>query len=125
MSDRLFQPPATFMRLPYLTRFDEARAVVLGLPFDCGAHPARIGSRGGPAAIRQASLDLEHGDEHSNIDAFKILNAGDAGDASDGGGEAGRAGADDDHVVGHRLAWPVGRYEFLCIHARSALSMLR
>lgn len=80
MSDRLFQPPATFMRLPYLTRFDEARAVVLGLPFDCGAHPARIGSRGGPAAIRQASLDLERGDEHSNIDAFKILNAGDAGD---------------------------------------------
>lgn len=80
MSDRLFAPPATFMRLPYLTRFDEARAVVLGLPFDCGAHPARIGSRSGPAAIRQASLDLERGDEHSDIDAFKLLNAGDAGD---------------------------------------------
>jgi len=80
MSERLFAPPATFMRLPYLTRFDEARAVVLGLPFDCGAHPARIGSRSGPAAIRQASLNLERGDEHSDIDAFKLLNAGDAGD---------------------------------------------
>ena len=80
MTDTLFAPPATFMRLPYLQRFDEARAVILGLPFDCGAHPARIGSRLGPSAIRQASLDLERGDEWSDVDAFKLLNAGDAGD---------------------------------------------
>ena len=40
---------------------ERTRAVILGLPFDCGAHPARIGSRLGPSAIRQESLALERG----------------------------------------------------------------
>jgi len=28
------------------------QAAILGLPFDCGTHPTRIGFRQGPAAIR-------------------------------------------------------------------------
>jgi guanidinobutyrase len=70
----------TFMNTPAASSFRESRAVVVGLPFDCGAHPSRIGSRLGPVAIRQQSLALERGDEWSDIDCFKVLNVVDAGD---------------------------------------------
>jgi len=73
--------PATFMNVPASTSFRDSRAVIIGLPFDCGAHPARIGSRLGPAAIRPESLALEYGDEWSDLDCFKVLNVVDAGNA--------------------------------------------
>jgi agmatinase len=79
MARRIFQPQSTFMNVPAATDFRQSQAVIVGLPFDCGAHPARIGSRLGPAAIRQASLDLERGDEWSDINSFKLLNVTDAG----------------------------------------------
>jgi agmatinase len=82
MTTTLFQPQSTFMNMPAATQFRESRAVVVGLPFDCGAHPARIGSRLGPTAIRQESLALERGDEWSDIDCFKVLNAVDAGNVA-------------------------------------------
>lgn len=72
----------TFMNVPAASTFRESRAVIVGLPFDCGAHPSRIGSRQGPAAIRQQSLALERGDEWSDIDCFKVLNVVDAGDVA-------------------------------------------
>lgn len=68
------------MNIPAASTFRDSRAVIVGLPFDCGAHPSRIGSRLGPAAIRQQSLALERGDEWSDIDCFKVLNVVDAGD---------------------------------------------
>lgn len=47
----------TFMGVPPLTAENEreALAAVLGIPFDCGTHPYRIGSRHGPEAIREQS----------------------------------------------------------------------
>lgn len=75
----LLQSQATFMNVPVAHDFRQSRAVVVGLPFDCGAHPSRIGARSGPAAIRQESLALERGDEWSDVDSFKLLNLADAG----------------------------------------------
>lgn len=78
---RVFQPQSTFMNVPAATDLRQSQAVIVGLPFDCGAHPVRIGSRLGPTAIRQESLSLERGDEWSDIDSFKLLNVVDAGNA--------------------------------------------
>ena len=50
-----FVGPQTFMNVPYSTDFSTAEAVVLGVPFDGGLHPTRIGSRTGPASIREHS----------------------------------------------------------------------
>lgn len=47
--------PVTFMGVPYASRLDGARAAILGIPFDCGTHPFRIGSRQGPQSIREQS----------------------------------------------------------------------
>lgn len=37
------------------TELEAARACLVGIPFDCGTHPTRIGARQGPDAIRQQS----------------------------------------------------------------------
>ena len=50
-----FIGPSTFMNIPHSTDFSKASAVVLGVPYDGGLHPTRIGSRTGPAAIREQS----------------------------------------------------------------------
>ncbi|MBO0736602.1 MAG: agmatinase [Alphaproteobacteria bacterium] len=47
--------PVTFMGAPYTLDLTGAEAAVLGVPFDCGTHPFRIGSRQGPNAIREQS----------------------------------------------------------------------
>jgi agmatinase len=52
----LYQPSATFMGAPLSYDLSAARAAILGIPFDCGLHPVRIGSRLGPAAIREQSV---------------------------------------------------------------------
>jgi len=58
MSDTLsslLRPLGTFMGVPAAFRVKPGQGVVLGLPFDCGTHPTRIGSRQGPRAIREQS----------------------------------------------------------------------
>jgi arginase family enzyme len=45
-----------FMGLPYASSNQTARGAVLGVPFDCGTHPLRIGSRQGPDAVREQSM---------------------------------------------------------------------
>ncbi len=45
----------TFMRVPFSRDLSGAKAAVLGVPYDMGTHPVRIGSRQGPAAIREQS----------------------------------------------------------------------
>ena len=50
-----FVGPQTFMNIPYSTDFSTSQAVILGVPFDGGLHPTRIGSRTGPASIREHS----------------------------------------------------------------------
>jgi len=39
-------------------RGPQTRAAIVGIPFDCGTHPSRIGARMGPASIRQWSSQL-------------------------------------------------------------------
>ncbi len=51
----LFEETGTFMGIPASRDLSNSRAAVLGIPFDCGTHPTRIGSRLGPQAIRQHS----------------------------------------------------------------------
>ena len=56
MDDRaLFEETGTFMGIPASRDLSNSRAAVLGIPFDCGTHPTRIGARLGPQAIRQHS----------------------------------------------------------------------
>src|SRR3954468_8846485 len=54
-SEELFRGPAGFMGAPYAASAQGAKAAILGVPFDCGTHAFRIGSRQGPQAIRDQS----------------------------------------------------------------------
>lgn len=76
-----FVSPATFMGVPHRSTPGDARAVILGLPFDCGAHPHRIGSRLGPSAIRRQSLLIRRYDAETGIDPLESLRVVDLGDA--------------------------------------------
>ena len=51
----LISPPGTFMGVPATDRVRPGQGVILGIPFDCGTHPTRIGARQGPRAIREQS----------------------------------------------------------------------
>src|SRR3546814_12925387 len=56
-------PNGTFMNLPSAALVSETfhpRACIVGIPFDCGTHPFRVGSREGPSAIRAQSRLLRH-----------------------------------------------------------------
>lgn len=50
-----FDGTVTFMRVPYSLNLRRSKAAILGVPYDMGTHPVRIGSRQGPAAIREQS----------------------------------------------------------------------
>ena len=49
------QPVGSFMGIPHAREVGDAKAAILGIPFDCGLHPVRMGARMGPAAIREQS----------------------------------------------------------------------
>ena len=51
----LFKDIGTFMGVPASRELSHAKAAVLGIPFDCGLHPVRLGARLGPAEIRRQS----------------------------------------------------------------------
>jgi arginase family enzyme len=55
LSYDLFAPSGTFMGVSASDRVRPGQGVILGLPFDCGTHPTRIGARQGPRAIREQS----------------------------------------------------------------------
>jgi guanidinobutyrase len=55
-------------------------AAIVGVPFDCGTHPNRIGSRMGPASIREQSTHLRRYDPRSNADVVGGLGLVDCGD---------------------------------------------
>ncbi|MCW5605372.1 MAG: arginase family protein, partial [Burkholderiales bacterium] len=46
------------MRVPGPDTCPDSRVGIVGIPFDCGAHPVRVGARMGPSAIREQSLLL-------------------------------------------------------------------
>jgi len=77
-----FIGPQTFMNVPYSTDFTEALAVILGVPYDGGLHPTRIGSRTGPAAIReQSQLVRPFQPPHATYNPLELLRLVDCGDA--------------------------------------------
>ena len=51
----LFKDIGTFMGVPASRDLPQAKAAILGIPFDCGLHPVRLGARLGPAEIRRQS----------------------------------------------------------------------
>ena len=57
MSEELSElaPAGTFMGVPPSRSVRSGQAAIIGIPFDCGTHPTRIGCRQGPAAIREQS----------------------------------------------------------------------
>lgn len=80
------EPLNTFMNLPSVHAPGEqsARACIVGIPFDCGTHPFRIGSREGPDAIRKQShllraYDVDPIGKIANPTAFlRIIDVGNA-----------------------------------------------
>ena len=45
----------------------DTKAAIVGIPFDCGTRPDRIGSRMGPAAIRVQSSNLRRFDPRQQL----------------------------------------------------------
>jgi agmatinase len=77
----LHTKPITFMSAPYSHDLSGAKAAVLGVPFDCGIHPFRIGSRQGPTAIRgQSNLVRRYNPELADFDPVERLGLVDRGD---------------------------------------------
>ena len=74
---------SSFMGVPFSSDASESRAAVLGVPFDCGIHPTRIGARLGPAAIReQSALVRPYQPPQWDFDPLKRLNVVDCGDVA-------------------------------------------
>jgi agmatinase len=80
-ADELHAPPPTFMGAAHTLDLAGAKAAVLGIPFDCGIHPFRIGARQGPEAIRQQSqLVRPFNSELADFDPVARLRLVDRGD---------------------------------------------
>lgn len=77
----LVSGPTTFMGVPHTQDLAGAKAAILGVPFDCGVHPFRIGSRQGPQAIRgQSKLMRPYNPELSDYNPMQRLGLVDCGD---------------------------------------------
>ena len=70
----------TFLKAPYSRDAAEARAAILGCPFDHGT-AMRVGARLGPSAIRTASHELGPYDPSAGVHLVEALGLIDAGDA--------------------------------------------
>ena len=78
----LFVPTKGFMGRPNSYQLADCKLAILGMPFDCGTHPVRIGARLGPAGIReQSALVRPYQPPHADYDPFMALNVVDCGDA--------------------------------------------
>ena len=76
----LFHCPSTFMGVPSSTDASQSGAAVLGIPFDCGTHPVRIGARYGPNAIReQSALVRPYQPPHADFNPLEKLQVVDCG----------------------------------------------
>ncbi|MDA7949157.1 MAG: arginase family protein [Hyphomicrobiaceae bacterium] len=77
----LFNPPTTFMGIDYGHDLTDRHAAVLGIPYDNGTHPNRVGARDGPRAIREASrLIRRYRPPDADFDPLERLHAIDCGD---------------------------------------------
>jgi agmatinase len=78
---QLFDEAGTFMGVPSAGRLSGNLAAILGIPFDCGVHPTRIGARLGPQAIRQHSgLVRRYEPPFRDFDPIERLRLVDCGD---------------------------------------------
>lgn len=77
----MFQSQPTFCDLPHGMPREGTKAAVLGVPYDCGIHPWRVGSREAPVAVRRASRHLPafHVSQ-GDFNALERLGAVDCGD---------------------------------------------
>ena len=76
-----FLGPETFCDLPHGLPGPGCRAAVIGVPYDCGVHPFRIGSRDGPMAVRRQSRLLRRFHvSQGDFDPLALLGAVDCGD---------------------------------------------
>ena len=84
MSDAAqFVGPETFMGLPAGLPQPGCRAAILGVPFDCGTHPFRVGARQGPLEVRrQSRLIRRYHPSLADVDVLSLLGAVDAGDVA-------------------------------------------
>ena len=83
MTDVLFRSPETFMGLPSGPIGVGCRAAVVGVPFDCGTHPFRVGARQGPVHVRQQSgLVRRFHPVLADVDVLTLLGAVDCGDVA-------------------------------------------
>src|SRR5947209_20106950 len=69
----------TFARLPYVTDLADVDVAFVGVPFDTGA-TYRVGSRFGPAAIREASALLRTYNPSLAVNVYDVVSAIDFGD---------------------------------------------
>ncbi len=76
-----FVNSGSFMGVPVSASVAPGQGVILGIPFDCGTHPTRVGSRQGPRAIReQSSLVRPYYPPLSDSNVLKQLDVVDIGD---------------------------------------------
>src|ERR1700731_4872096 len=78
---QLLATTSGFMGVQWATSAAGAKAAILGVPFDCGTHAFRIGSRQGPASIREQSrLVRAYESEVADYDVRARLKLVDCGD---------------------------------------------
>lgn len=80
---QLFHAGSGFMGARWAASAQGAKAAILGVPFDCGTHAFRIGSRQGPASIREQSrLVRAYESEVADYDIREALGLVDCGDVA-------------------------------------------
>tara|TARA_B100000676_G_scaffold293967_1_gene331389 strand:- start:8950 stop:9879 length:930 start_codon:yes stop_codon:yes gene_type:complete len=80
--EAIYKPTGGFMNAPSHHDLTGCQLAIVGMPFDCGVHPTRIGSRQGPAAIReQSGLVRPFQPPHADFNPLEALGVIDCGDA--------------------------------------------
>ena len=75
--------PMSYMGVPFSLDPKGSGAAILGIPFDCGTHPTRIGARQGPDAIRmQSSLVRPYCPPDFDFNPLELLNLVDCGNVA-------------------------------------------
>jgi agmatinase len=88
----MFEAPETFMGIPPGPPGPGCKVAVLGVPFDCGTHPFRIGARQGPTAVRrQSRLIPRFHPARADLDFMAALGAVDCGNVALTPGRIGEA----------------------------------
>ena len=83
LDQSLFTPVRGFLDLPNTLVLDGVKAAVVGVPFDMGVAPVRVGSRLGPNAIREQSEILDLYDPMApELDLRDTLGLVDCGDVA-------------------------------------------